>query len=84
MLYWIFTKLVWQSAILHLIDTNVSSVTTWQELVLIDQNQRLDIMRLTPEHAQLNPLLRAWVKLDRQDSRVNTGCINNAVLEIYS
>ena len=41
-------------------------------------------MRLTPKHAQLNPLLRAWIKLDRQDSRVDTRCINNAVLKIYS
>lgn len=74
-----FSVLVLEHALSQFVNTNVCRYAPWYQLLLLCQNEWLNIMRLSSEHRQVNPLIGLSVKLNTENSWVYPSRINNSV-----
>jgi len=66
----LFAKLIIESAVDKVVHTNVSCNTCRQELLVVQENQALDIMRLSSVNGGKQPFLGFFFQLDHNHTGV--------------
>ena len=79
----LFAKLIIESAVNKVVHTNVSCNTCGQQLLVVQENQALDIMRLSSVNGGKQPLLGVFFKLDHNHTGVGAGGVKARVLLVH-